>query len=125
VTLNTRRAAISFFVILIGTSGYMLLHGGGSHVDPPIEPPAQDRYDTTGTNWNDYLWPTNAGTTRTSDFAEFRATHFHAGIDISTGGKTGFDVYASRAGWLHSAYFEPGGYGWFLVLRHPDGYYTC
>ncbi|MDT8325467.1 MAG: M23 family metallopeptidase, partial [Bacteroidota bacterium] len=25
----------------------------------------------------------------------------------------------------HSIMFEPGGYGWLLVLRHNDGYYTC
>ena len=116
-------------MLAISAAGYFFLHSAaGTETkggDEEITAREAARYDTSTTDWDDYLWPTNAGTRRTSDFAEFRATHFHAGIDVSTGGQTGFDVYASRDGWLHSAYFEPGGYGWFLVLRHPDGYYTC
>lgn len=122
----THRPRILSIVILaaaIGTSGFMLLRG--TSPAPPTDPPPSPRYDTTETDWNDYLWPTDAGTVRTSDFAEFRSTHLHAGIDVSTNGRTGYDVYASRDGILHSMYFEPGGYGWFLVLRHADGYHTC
>jgi hypothetical protein len=82
-------------------------------------------YDSSETDWDDYLWPTDASTRRTSDFAEFRRTHLHAGIDVSTGGRIGFKVFAVRDGWLHSILFDPGGYGWFVVLRHHDGYYSC
>lgn len=78
----------------------------------------------TETDWDDYIFPTDAGHTMTSNFAEFRSNHFHAGIDISTGMREGFNVFAMRDGWLHSVLFEPGGYGWFIVLRHADGYYT-
>lgn len=120
---RSRILSIIILVAAIGTSGYMLLRG--TSPAPPADPPPPPRYDTTETDWNDYLWPTNAGTVRTSDFAEFRSTHFHAGIDVSTNGRTGYDVYAARDGILHSMYFEPGGYGWFLTLRHEDGYYTC
>jgi len=81
-------------------------------------------YDSSETDWDDYLWPTDAGTVRTSDFAEFRRTHFHAGLDVSTGGRTGYNVFAMRDGWVHSLNFQPGGYGWILILRHHDGYYT-
>ena len=31
-------------------------------------------------------------------FGEFRATHFHAGLDIKTQGKEGFEVSAIKAG---------------------------
>ncbi|MDH7514952.1 MAG: M23 family metallopeptidase [Bacteroidota bacterium] len=79
----------------------------------------------TETDWDDYIWPTNASKTRSSSFAEFRKTHFHAGIDISTNMRTGYAVYASRAGWVRSITFQPGGYGWIITLRHPDGYSTC
>lgn len=124
-------ARILLIVTLIavtGTAGYLVHHaatggeprGGGEG----LAAKEAARYDPATTDWNDYLWPTDAGTIRTSDFAEFRATHFHAGIDVSTGGSTGYNVFAARDGWLHSAYFEPGGYGWLLVLRHADGYYT-
>ncbi len=76
------------------------------------------------TDWNDYLWPIEDCTKRTSDFGEFRDSHFHAGLDISTQLKTGWPVRASRGGWLQSARFEIGGYGLFLVLRHEDGWHT-
>ncbi|MBL0176733.1 MAG: M23 family metallopeptidase [Ignavibacteria bacterium] len=76
------------------------------------------------TDWNDYQWPTDASTKRTSCFCEFRANHFHAGIDVSTGMQTGFKVFASRGGWLHSVSFEPFGYGWILTIKQPDGYST-
>ncbi len=125
VNPSLRSTGIFLLILVIGTSGYMLLHGGDAVIPDEPERTESERYDTTETDWDDYMWPTNAGHTRTSDFAEFRSTHFHAGIDISTGGKTGYDIYAARAGWLHSAYFEPAGYGWFLVLRHADGYHTC
>ncbi|MBE0644025.1 MAG: M23 family metallopeptidase [Bacteroidetes bacterium] len=123
-----RLLLVSFLVVVFGAAGYLIhngVAGSGTPGGDPLESKEAARYDPKTTDWNDYLWPTDAGTTRTSDFAEFRSTHFHAGLDVSTGGKTGFKVFASRDGWLHAAYFEPGGYGWFLVLRHPDGYYTC
>lgn len=120
-----RIASAPLLVLLAVSFGYVLLSGTNSTPSGIESSPGPARYDTTETDWDDYLWPTNAGTVRTSDFAEFRRTHFHAGIDASTGGQTGFDVYAARDGWLHSIMFEPGGYGWFLVLRHADGYYTC
>jgi hypothetical protein len=120
-----RIAAAPLLVLLVVSFGYVLLSGSSKAPAGKENPLPSSRYDTTETDWDDYLWPTNAGTVRTSDFAEFRRTHLHAGIDVSTGGRTGYDVYAARDGWLHSIMFEPGGYGWFLVLRHNDGYYTC
>ncbi|MFZ1729890.1 MAG: M23 family metallopeptidase [Bacteroidota bacterium] len=122
-----RYLIVSLLVLIFSIGGYFMFGsftGSAAGGGDTLKSREAGLYDTSTTDWNDYLWPTNAGTTRTSDFAEFRATHFHAGIDVSTGGQTGFKVFASRAGWLHSAYFEPGGYGWLLVLRHPDGYYT-
>jgi hypothetical protein len=121
-----RYLLVSLLILIFGVGGYFITGGSKDSAsdNDPLKSKQAGSYDTSTTNWNDYLWPTDAGTTRTSDFAEFRSTHFHAGIDVSTGGQTGFKVFASRDGWLHSAYFEPGGYGWILVLRHPDGYYT-
>lgn len=123
-----RIAIVLSALLLTGTAGYFLRHGAtdgeGSAGGEALAAREARRYDPATTDWNDYLWPTDAGTIRTSDFAEFRATHFHAGIDVSTAGRTGFKVFAARDGWLHAATFEPGGYGWLLVLRHADGYYT-
>jgi murein DD-endopeptidase MepM/ murein hydrolase activator NlpD len=96
-----------------------------SHSSVPTAPAAFPLpIDTSGARWGEYLWPTDAGRKRTSDFAEFRATHFHAGFDVSTGNQKGFKVFASRVGWVHAIQFQPGGYGWIVTLRHPGGWFT-
>jgi hypothetical protein len=89
-----------------------------SNGDPPV-PGSIDSSD-----WNDYIWPVEGCRTRTSDFGEFRATHFHAGIDLSTNQQIGVPIRAPRDGWLYSAYFDIGGYGVFMALQHNDGYIT-
>jgi hypothetical protein len=61
----------------------------------------------------------------TSSFAEYRSTHFHGGIDISTNGQTGHNVFASRDGYVYRIVISPYGYGKMLFLKHPDGYVTA
>ncbi|MBR9978311.1 MAG: M23 family metallopeptidase [Bacteroidetes bacterium] len=118
---------LSLVLLITATGVVIVINASGD--EPPTPATLDDKqampFDTSSTDWNDYLWPTDASTRRTSDFAEFRATHLHAGIDVSTNNRTGYNVFASRDGWLHTAYFQPGGYGWFLVLRHHDGFHTC
>ena len=48
----------------------------------------------------DYNWPIKAKPFITSSFAEYRATHFHAGIDISTEHAIGLEVYSARDGYV-------------------------
>lgn len=94
---------------------------------PPAPPPALPRRrmtDTIRTDLSDYQWPTDAGRAVTSTFGEYRSTHFHGGIDISTGDVTGYRVFASRAGDIARITVNPTGYGKILYLRHPDGYTT-
>ncbi|MGA7160419.1 MAG: M23 family metallopeptidase [Bacteroidota bacterium] len=81
-------------------------------------------FDSIRTDLEDYIWPINARPKITSSFAEFRSSHFHAGIDIGTGDKTGVDVFASRDGYVSRVEVSPYGYGRYLVLRHADGFYT-
>ena len=80
--------------------------------------------DSIRTNLDDYIWPTDAGRLISSVFAEYRRSHFHGGIDISTGDETGFRVFASRDGYVSRIVVGPTGYGKMLWLRHADGYYT-
>jgi len=94
---------------------------------PPISTPSPSiatLYDTIATDLSDYAWPIDARPKITSTFAEYRATHFHGGIDIGTGTRTGFRVYASRDGYVEKIRVSPVGYGKILYLRHPDGYVT-
>lgn len=81
-------------------------------------------FDSLRTDLSDYRWPTDAGKTLTSGFAAFRRTHFHAGIDISTGGRTGHRVFASRSGRVARIMVSPVGYGRMLQVRHDDGFTT-
>lgn len=76
------------------------------------------------TDFADYIWPTDAGRLVTSVFAEFRTTHFHGGIDISTGDDTGFRVFAARDGYVARIVVSPTGYGNMLWVRHADGFFT-
>lgn len=81
-------------------------------------------FDSIRTDINDYIWPISARPKITSSFAEFRSSHFHAGLDIGTGNKTGLNVYAARDGYVARIELSPYGYGRYLVLRHLDGFYT-
>lgn len=71
-----------------------------------------------------YIWPTNASYKISSSFAEFRSSHFHAGIDISTNKKEGYNIYSSRDGYVYRIKVMPDGYGKTLFVKHPDGFYT-
>jgi len=52
---------------------------------------------------------------------ELRSNHFHAGIDIKTGGVEGLPVYAAAGGYVSRIKVSIGGYGNALYLLHPDG----
>jgi len=81
-------------------------------------------HESINTNLSDYVWPTDAGNIGTSTFGEYRRTHFHEGIDISTGNRTGFRVFAVRDGYVARIRVSPVGYGKMLYVRHADGYYS-
>ena len=83
-----------------------------------------DPFGTIETDIDDYIWPTDVTTTMTSVFGEFRSTHFHAGIDISTHGQIGASVFAARDGFIEQIGVSPFGYGKYILMRHGDGYAT-
>ncbi len=58
------------------------------------------------------------------DFGELRADHFHAGIDIKTGGVIGEKVFAADGGYISRIKIQSGGYGHSLYISHPNGYTT-
>lgn len=55
------------------------------------------------------------------NFGELRATHFHSGIDIRTGGAEGWPVICVKDGQLVRVSVSPTGYGQALYIEHPDG----
>lgn len=57
-------------------------------------------------------------------FAELRAGHFHAGIDMRTGGVENRPVYAAADGYVAKVSISPWGGGKILYIKHPNGYTT-
>lgn len=95
--------------------------GTSSETTSAISSQAQN---TPTTKTSEYIWPTNASGIVTSTFGEYRRTHFHAGIDISTNERTGYPVYATRDGYVANISISPNGYGKALTLNHADGFST-
>lgn len=73
---------------------------------------------------SEYLWPTNTDIYLSASFGETRFSHFHAGIDIKTWGREGFEIYATRDGILHRLGVSPYGYGNVIYLKHNDGSFS-
>ena len=68
-----------------------------------------------------YLWPTDASRVMTSSFGEYRPGHFHAGIDFSTWGQTGYRVVAIGDGYISRISVSPYGYGRAIYLKLDSG----
>ena len=56
-----------------------------------------------------------------ANFTEFRANHFHSGLDIKTAGRTDLPVYSVEEGFVSRIFVSPSGYGNALYIDHPDG----
>lgn len=69
----------------------------------------------------DYLWPVGTYRILTGTFGEFRSSHFHAGIDISTNGINGAPVRAIEDGFVYRLKSMSTGYGRAIYLRLNDG----
>ena len=68
-----------------------------------------------------YLWPVEGHLALTGTFGEFRYSHFHTGIDVSTNGVTGAPLRAIDDGFVYRIKTSPGGYGRAIYLRLHDG----
>jgi hypothetical protein len=80
--------------------------------------------DKPSTITNDYyMFPIRPGKVNflAGTMGELRSTHFHAGIDIKTGGVEGLNVYAAADGYVSRIKISSGGYGNTLYVAHPNG----
>ena len=57
-------------------------------------------------------------------FCELRGNHFHAGLDIRTGGHEGWKVLAAADGYVERIKASTSGYGRVIYIRHPNGFTT-
>lgn len=69
----------------------------------------------------DMVQPIRGNILLSGNFGELRATHFHSGIDIRTGGVEGLPVICVKEGVVARVSVSPTGYGQALYLEHPDG----
>lgn len=74
-----------------------------------------------GTDKRPLLAPVSGSPYITSSFGEYRYTHFHGGVDYSTGGEEGWPVLAVADGSVSRIKRESGGYGRALYLDLWDG----
>jgi murein DD-endopeptidase MepM/ murein hydrolase activator NlpD len=57
-------------------------------------------------------------------FGDIRTNHFHAGLDVRTGGVEGKTVHAAAEGYVSRIKIQNGGYGNALYITHPNGLTT-
>ncbi len=75
-----------------------------------------------GPGMTDFRAPLDGPLYLSGTFGELRSNHFHAGIDIKTGGVEGKPVYAIGDGYVSRIKVSTGGYGKVVYITHPDGF---
>lgn len=68
-----------------------------------------------------YTVPLRTPLLLSANFTEFRANHFHSGVDFKTGGATNLPVYSIEQGYVSRIFVSPSGYGLAVYIDHPDG----
>lgn len=70
-----------------------------------------------------FLFPIQPGqqNSLSGGMGDLRANHFHAGLDIRTGGREGLPVHAAADGYVSRIAVFTGGYGNVIFLKHPNG----
>jgi hypothetical protein len=73
-----------------------------------------------------FSFPIEPGTqtSLSGTFGDIRINHFHAGLDIRTGGREGKSVYSAAEGYVSRIKVAHGGYGNALYITHPNGLTT-
>jgi len=74
-----------------------------------------------GEEGDSFGWPLSIQPSLSSTFGETRQTAFHAGIDVKTWGRTGYEVRALGDGHVWRLRTSPWGYGRAAYLKLEDG----
>lgn len=72
----------------------------------------------------DFIPPVGFNILLSGSYGELRSTHFHAGIDIKTGGVIGKKVYSVYDGYVSRIKISANGYGKTLYINHSNGLTT-
>ncbi|EMR03173.1 M23 family metallopeptidase [Cesiribacter andamanensis] len=70
-----------------------------------------------------YIFPVQPGLPNalSGTMGELRTGHFHGGLDIRTGGVTGYPIHATADGYVSRVKVSTSGYGNVIYLAHPNG----
>ena len=73
-----------------------------------------------------FIFPINPGQKNTlaGVLGDLRTNHFHAGIDIRTQQREGFQVLAAADGYISRIKVQTTGYGNVIFIKHPNGMTT-
>lgn len=77
-----------------------------------------------GPQEDDYAFPIKSHRALSGTFGELRPDHFHSGIDIKTGGRSGAPLYAIDDAYVYRIKVHPYGFGKAIYLRHEDGRFS-
>lgn len=75
-------------------------------------------------NYSLFVKPLELPPAVSGSFGELRTNHFHSGLDLTTNGKTGYEVHCSDKGYVSRIKVSPFGYGKAIYVNHPSGYTT-
>ncbi len=112
-------------IIVLLRSGLVL--GQSSLDSTPAQTTTQTGYIQPGTLSTGYfLFPIQPGiqNSLSGGMGDLRANHFHAGLDIRTGGREGLPVHAAADGYVSRIAVFTGGYGNVIFIKHPNGLTT-
>lgn len=70
---------------------------------------------------NSYIWPVKGIRAITGTFGEYRNTHFHMGMDFSTGGKKGLPIVSVAKGKIIKVQRYWTSIGNAVIVEHEDG----
>jgi len=88
----------------------------GTKTRQTVASPGSDDIVLNGTG--KFMWPVNGGWI--SD--PFGSDRYHKGLDIAAG--EGTEIYAAADGKVVAAGWNTGGYGYFVMIDHGEGYVT-
>ncbi|MFK7923041.1 MAG: M23 family metallopeptidase [Bacteroidia bacterium] len=71
-----------------------------------------------------YQFPLKGYNSLSGTFGELRTNHFHSGMDLKVGGKSGAPIYAIQDAYVYRIKVSPFGFGNAVYLRHQDGRFS-
>lgn len=111
---------LSAYLFILASAGLLFpAFGQASKPTRPLDPVPMKTVVVPGY----FMFPILPGqqNSLSGGMGDLRANHFHAGLDIRTGGREGLAVHAAADGYVARIAVFTGGYGNVLFLKHPNG----